>query len=83
MRTEFVGSRANNDKLLDEYYARLLELGFARQLGLYVTSSQLKQVTWNKHKDHWWLWKIDHFKSQSELVADISTSTFETPGGEL
>lgn len=83
LKTEFIGSRSTNDKLLNDYYNRLLKLGFARQLGLYVTPQQLRKITWNNHKDSWWLWRVEHFKSQSEIDGDISYDTFKTPEGDM
>lgn len=83
LKPEFVGGKAANDKLLDDYHNRLLKLGFARQLGLYVTPQQIRKITWNKHKDSWWLWRIEHFRSQSELDNDISYDTFKTLEGDM
>lgn len=70
-------TQATNDVLLDEYYNRLVELGLNRQLGLYVTTTQLKTITWSKHQDEWWLWIRKHYKSDASFKKAIDPSIFD------
>ena len=71
------GSVSSNDSLLDEYYNQLIKLGLVRQLGLYVTESQLKTITWNKHQTQWWLWINKHFTKSDEFKNTLSQNVFK------
>lgn len=72
-------STTKNDGLLDIYYERLVALGLKGQLGLYVTPSQLKTITWDKHQDAWWLCIVNRFSKSSDFKSTVTVDTFK-PG---
>ena len=74
---DLTNSVITNDKILDEYYNRLVGLGLKNQLGLYVTLDELKTITWSNHQDEWWLWLINRYNSEDELTQDITPDIFD------
>lgn len=69
-----------NDTLLNTYRTYLEELGFKSQIGLYITPTQLKQITWSKHKQYWLLWINEHVGSVSELDKLLDPEFFDMNG---
>ena len=48
-----------NNKIIDIYYKFIYKWGLADRCGLYVTSSQLKKITWENYEEVFYLWYID------------------------
>lgn len=60
-------TKAQNDAILNVYKKRLHGMGLAGKIGLYVTHSQLDQITWENHMEEWLLWLVERLTSQEEL----------------
>ena len=77
LRLNLVKSVSINDAILDKYYAELVRLGLKASVGIYVTESQLKQITWSKHQDNWYLWIDKHVSNTSELDQLMTPDFFD------
>lgn len=73
-------SKSVNERILDYYYETLSGWGFKNTMGLYVTQSELDQITWDKYKDKFYLWKVDHTQDISKWVNTVPFAVI-TPGG--
>lgn len=49
-----------NEEILDCYYKYIVDWGLGAKCGLYVDSSRLQQIDWNKYQNKFHLWLIDH-----------------------
>jgi len=68
-------SSGNNDEIVDEYYKRLVKLGFIGSLGFYCGRNQLEQINWERHKDNWLWWKVEGIDDITRLD-DLLTPQF-------
>lgn len=68
-----------NDNILELYYRYIDKWGLRARCGLYLNSSQLSKISWNKFKDRFYLWLIDPMdisKVDDEL---LQPEMFEVP----
>lgn len=80
LQLQLPSNRTVNDKIMEIYLKCLVELGFKSQIGLYVTPTQLKSITWSQHKGSWLLWLIDAVSSVSDLNSMLEPKFFDTSG---
>lgn len=77
---DFNSPKENNDNILKLYEKELIRIGFKSKIGLYVTKNQLSHITWDKFKDNWYLWIIDHVNTTSELDKLLDPEFFDMDG---
>lgn len=61
------GSTVTNNRIIDAYAAELTRLGLKGRMGFYVTRNELKQISWDKYYEEWYLWLNDHIDDISQL----------------
>ena len=71
-----------NDKIIDEYYAQLYKFGLKGKVGFYVTTNQLKQITWKNHCNKWLLWWNKHTKKLEDFQTVLTPEFFILPDGK-
>lgn len=71
---------AINDQILQYFQKQLIKQGFMSKIGLYVTKDMMKTFTWNKFKDLWLLWIVDHVKETSDIQKLLDPSFFDMDG---
>lgn len=76
LKMDFGTNKEINDKIINAYYDRLMELGFNDQMGLYTTKDNLKKITWKDHYDKWYLWLDDHVKDVNEIPVPLTPDFF-------
>ena len=76
VRPEMNQSLSMNDKLIDEYYNRLSDIGLKGKVGLYATPAQLIRITWEQHYEKWFLWLDKHVNNSDELTSTVDNSFF-------
>ena len=77
MKLEFATARTTNDAILNEYYKQLVDIGLKGQLGIYVTRSQLNQITWSNHCDNWFLLLNEHVPTFDDIDQLLTPSFFD------
>lgn len=78
VHSDFSNSIPNNDMILNEYHKRFMLLGLKDQIGIYCKRDALRRISWSSHKDKWWLWLVDQFKSDSQFSDPIDYSIFQS-----
>lgn len=59
--------KGKNEEILDCYYKYIVDWGLSAKCGLYVDSSRLLQIDWNKYQYKFYLWLSDHITDQHTL----------------
>jgi len=75
LRIGLAMTKATNDNIITTYQNRLLTLGFKGRMGVYATPTQLKQISWNKFYNDWYLWLNEHV-SNTNVLDNILTPDF-------
>lgn len=65
-----------NNKILEYYYTYLENLGFKDQIGIYASKEQLKQISWSKFYEDWYLWLDEHVDSLTEIPHPVTPDFF-------
>ena len=68
-----------NDKILEVYYKYIEKWGLKARCGLYLTKTQLSQITWDKFKDRFYLWQIDPMDISQVDDELLQPEMFEVP----
>ena len=70
------GSTNTNNSIINEYTEELTRLGLKGKIGFYVTRSELKQITWSKYQDDWYLWLVDRVSSLEDFDGLLTPQFF-------
>lgn len=73
-------TKAQNDKIIERYYKRLVDMGFKGKVGFYTTKKQLNYISWDKFQNTWLLWIIDHISDIDELNQLLTPEFFDMDG---
>lgn len=80
LKLELRNSKSINDGILEVYKAELLRLGFIGKMGIMCERSMLKNISWDKWQDDFYLWLIEHVKNTSELKNLMDPEFFDIDG---
>ena len=72
-------NKAMIDKILEKYYKYIDSWGLKDRCGLYITTKQVTNFTWNKFKDRYYLWCIDSLDISKVDTELFQPSMFEVP----
>ena len=75
LRLKFNNTKTINEKILDRYYKKLVDLGLKDKVGLYVTKSELNKIDWENYMDNFYLWVDSHISSVSN-INELETPQF-------
>ena len=73
-------SISKQDEIITLYRDELIKLGLKKRVGLYVTTTQLKHLTWSQHQNDWYLWIIDPVNSTSDIPNLLNPEFFDMEG---
>ena len=78
LKLELPNSISQNDKIVDQYYKDLVNLGLKDKVGFYCTESKLlSQITWKRYRDKWFFWLDKHVSKISELDKLLDPTFFD------
>lgn len=80
LRLDLTSSVKTNNKLIEEYQVRLIDMGLKNKIGFYVTSKELKQITWDNFVDDWLLWVIKHVSDLNSIDGLMDPAFFDMDG---
>lgn len=67
-----------NDAILDKYCEELNRLGLKGRIGIQCTRDDLKYISWDKHKENYYLWLVDHINSTDNIQELLIPEFFES-----
>ena len=76
-------SITNNDIIIQYYQSRLENEGLRNKIGFYVTETQLKQISWSKHQNNWYLWLRKNISDVTELDSILTSEFFKLNSKEI
>lgn len=76
LKLELVKTKYVNDTILDTYREVLTDAGLYNQMGIYCNKSQLKNISWDKHQDHFLLWLDEHLSTTFDVDELLSPGFF-------
>lgn len=79
LHLQLVKSTALNNQILNVYYNELVRLGLKDKVGLYVTPSELKQISWDKFQDQFYLWLVEHVSTMDSIDQLLTPEFFVLP----
>lgn len=69
-----------NDKILLYFQKQLIRLGFMAKIGFYVDKDRMDTFTWDKFKDMWLLWIVNHVEDTADIQKLLDPSFFDMDG---
>lgn len=74
-----------NDILFKEYETELVRLGLKGKIGIRCKRGDLKEFSWDKLQNSWWLWLNDHVSNLDDLEQLLDPEFFDidNKSGEL
>lgn len=80
LKLELKNSKSINDGILETYKKELIRLGFVGKMGIMCERSMLKNISWDKWQDDFYLWLIEHVKNTSEISNLMDPVFFDIDG---
>ena len=77
LKLELANDKNINDMIIGRYKTLLEASGLKGKMGFYVTRDQLSRITWDKWKDDFFLWLVDHVDNVSELDTLLDPTFFD------
>ena len=76
LKLELVKTKYVNDTILDTYREVLTDAGLYNQMGIYCNKSQLKNISWDKHQNHFILWLDEQLYTTFDVDELLSPGFF-------
>lgn len=69
-----------NNQIIEYFQYELIRLGFMSKIGFYTDKESLNNITWDKFKDRWLLWIIDHVEDVAKIQKLLVPHFFDMDG---
>lgn len=76
LKLKLSNSLVVNNSILNTYASELERMGLKDKIGLYVSKSELSQISWEQQSNKWWLWIDSHLPSVSAMGELLTPHTF-------
>lgn len=72
-----VKSKDINDKIVEYYRDKLIQLGLIGKIGIFATEAELEKISWkDKHYEDWVLWLNKHVENTSDVQQLLTPQLF-------